>query len=117
MLVLCDGMGCDILERHLELHSFLRAHNEPERLVAVFPSTTPAALTTLATAVWPGQHGAPGWDLRDQAGVEYPGEAGPGPVQLRVLSDVFVDMRSGRPAAELGFESGTAILNAPPWIT
>jgi len=97
--------------------SFLRRHNEPERLRAVFPATTPAALTTLATAVWPGQHGAPGWDLRDQAGVEFPGEPAHPVVQLRVLHDKFVDMRTGRPAAELGFASGDAVLNAPPWAT
>ena len=69
VLILCDGMGNSILQQHASTSaddnnssdtsekSFLMKHNQPSRLRAVFPSTTPAALTTLATATWPGRHG------------------------------------------------------------
>jgi len=104
VLVLCDGMGCNILAQHLAADSFLRTHNDPDRLRAVFPATTPAALTSLATGAWPGQHGAPGWDLRDQKGCEYPGQpVDGGVVQLRVLHNRVTDMRTNRPTSEFGF--------------
>lgn len=113
IFVLCDGMGCNVLEKHLESDKFLHAHNDPNRLVSVFPSTTPAALTTLATAAWPGRHGMPGWDLRDQKGCEFPGQAGPGPVQLRCLHKEVTDMRSHKPASEMGFGQQEVYKEAP----
>ena len=66
-----DGMGVNLLQQHLAPEHFLRAavDRSSTSLRAVFPATTPAALTTLATATWPGQHGLPGWDLRDQKAV------------------------------------------------
>jgi len=72
VLILCDGMGNSILQQHassredtssadgntaVDTSEFFIKHNQPSRLRAVFPSTTPAALTTLATATWPGRHG------------------------------------------------------------
>jgi len=103
IFILCDGMGNNILNLHLKKghgddddgdddndnpttksptkatkssSSFLHRYNQPTRIRAVFPSTTPAALTTLATACWPGQHGVPGWDLRIRlGGCEFPGDA------------------------------------------
>ncbi|MBA3848103.1 MAG: alkaline phosphatase family protein, partial [Planctomycetes bacterium] len=39
---------------------FLAAH-EAQTLEAVFPSTTAAVLTSMATGTYPGQHGVPGW--------------------------------------------------------
>jgi hypothetical protein len=114
IFVLCDGMGTSILAQHLPPEAFLRIHNQQDRLAAVFPSTTPAALTTLATGVWPGQHGAPGWDLRDQKGCEFPAEAGAGPVQLRVLHKRVMDMRTDEPAADRGF-SAEEVFVAKPW--
>ena len=78
VLILCDGMGNSILQQHASTSDkssssdsadnnsnisdtssseFFIKHNQPSRLRAVFPSTTPAALTTLATATWPGRHG------------------------------------------------------------
>jgi hypothetical protein len=65
-LILCDGMGDSALRSALlggrgdgdgSDRSFFVRNNRPGRLRAVFPSTTPAALTTLATAAWPGRHG------------------------------------------------------------
>ena len=70
VLILCDGMGNSIIdstsreasskskgEGGAGNASFFIRNNQPSRLRAVFPSTTPAALTTLATATWPGRHG------------------------------------------------------------
>ena len=81
VLILCDGMGNSVLSRRSNgrdggggggggggdddddddddgaMPSFFASANQPSRLRAVFPSTTPAALTTLATAAWPGRHG------------------------------------------------------------
>ena len=58
VLVLVDGMGmsafadpevADLRERvRLEIDS-------------VFPATTACAMTTVATGLWPGRHGVPGW--------------------------------------------------------
>ena len=44
VLVLLDGLGSAVLRQHLPPDAFLRTHNDPDRLVAVFPATTPAAL-------------------------------------------------------------------------
>ena len=52
VFVLCDGLGTSVIEEHLGADSFLARHNQAERMRSVFPSTTPAALTTLATAAW-----------------------------------------------------------------
>ncbi len=65
VFILCDGMGNSIIENSVKYtatngtahDSFFMKHNQQSRLRAVFPSTTPAALTTLATATWPGRHG------------------------------------------------------------
>ena len=46
----------DLVERLAE-DSFLRSHLVME-LQAVFPSTTAAALTSLANGLWPSRHGA-----------------------------------------------------------
>ncbi|CAJ1457359.1 unnamed protein product [Effrenium voratum] len=104
-------MGVDLLARHG--CGFLGA--APRRpLRAVFPATTPAALTTLATATWPGQHGMPGWELRDLKACEFPKE-GMDPVQLTVLDSVVRDMRTKKPAAELGFSKKDIYIDEP-WI-
>merc|ERR1712070_10546 len=106
-------MGSKVLDDCLPEDSFLRSRNKRDRLVAVFPSTTPAALTTLATGAWPGQHGQPGWDLRDQKGCEYPGKPSPGVVQLRCLHPKFFDMRSHKPCCELGFSADDVFVQKP----
>jgi len=59
VLVLVDGMGSCQLSR-LTSEAFLRRHHVAD-LQAVFFSTTSAALTTLATGQYPGQHAVPGW--------------------------------------------------------
>jgi len=123
ILILCDGMGNSILQSTLDEQSFLNRNNQQQRLRAVFPSTTPAALTTLATASWPGIHGMPGWNLRDKKGCDFPGsnnqqhdddKAHP-PVQLLVLSDHIRDARSGKFASEMGFDSWDEVFVQQPW--
>lgn len=120
VLILCDGMGNSCLESAFAADneaSFLINNNQSTRLRAVFPSTTPAALTTLATASWPGRHGIPGWNLRDKKGCDFPGHsdsAGP-VVQLLVLSDHIKDARSGQLAHKLGFDTWDEVFVEIPY--
>ncbi len=59
VFVLVDGMGDRQLE-HLPEGSFLRGHRQ-RGLRSVFPSTTACATASLATGLWPAQHGVTGW--------------------------------------------------------
>lgn len=59
VFVLADGLGMNLIET-LPEGSFLRQQTAME-LRAVFPPTTAAALTTLATGLWPAQHAVPSW--------------------------------------------------------
>ncbi len=59
LFVLVDGLGCVFDE--LARPGGLLAGAEGIQLRSVFPSTTAAALTTLATGAWPSQHGVPSW--------------------------------------------------------
>ena len=59
VLVVADGFGMNFVE-DLDGDSFIRAHLAAE-MRTVFPSTTPIALTTLATGAWPGKHAVIGW--------------------------------------------------------
>ena len=59
LFVLVDGLGC-IFEGRTRPEGLL-GRAEHVQLRSVFPSTTAAALTTLATAEWPAQHGVPAW--------------------------------------------------------
>lgn len=62
VLVIADGLGLDLLES-MPAASFLWQHVAGEALT-VFPSATAAALTSLQTARWPGEHGVIGhWML------------------------------------------------------
>jgi hypothetical protein len=60
VLVLLDGLGDRLLEASLRSDSFLRRH-KLLTLTAVAPSGTTAALSTLASGLWPGEHGLLGW--------------------------------------------------------
>lgn len=59
LFVLVDGLGCVFDE--LATPEGLIAGAEGIQLRSVFPSTTAAALTTLATGAWPSQHGVLAW--------------------------------------------------------
>ena len=58
VLVLVDGMGMTALADPGVVD--LRARVRLE-LDSVFPATTACAMTTVATGMWPAQHGVPGW--------------------------------------------------------
>lgn len=62
LLLLFDGMGSEILARHLPEGSFLRRHCAGE-LQSVYPPTTAAATITLQTGLSPIEHGWLGWNL------------------------------------------------------
>ena len=59
VFVLLDGLGMNIVRR-LPQQSFLRRHLQME-MQATSPSTTACALTSVATAEYPGGHGVTGW--------------------------------------------------------
>lgn len=59
IFILADGLGMNLL-RQLPATAFLSRHLAAE-LQTVFPSSTATALTTIATAEWPGQHAVTGW--------------------------------------------------------
>ena len=61
VLVVADGLGMNFINK-LEPSSFLR-QNLREELQTVFPSTTSAVFTSLATASWPNRHSIIGWDM------------------------------------------------------
>ena len=98
VLALIDGLGVGLLQ-HLSEESFLRTHM-CMTLQAVFPSTTVAALTSLATGLWPGTHGVPTW---------WAYLAGSG-VSATVLP--FIERFSKRPLSKWGIQS-SEVFTAP----
>ena len=58
LIVLVDGMGMAALDD--PAYADLRGRVRLE-LDSVFPATTACAITTVATGLWPGHHGVPGW--------------------------------------------------------
>ena len=59
LLILVDGLGAHFLSGP-DSPSFL-CESMNMTINTVFPSTTASALTSLATGLWPSQHGALGW--------------------------------------------------------
>jgi len=59
VFVLVDGLGTHAFD-DLPRHSWLRRQFAGD-LQSVFPSTTAAAITSMATGLWPAEHGAVGW--------------------------------------------------------
>lgn len=62
VILLLDGFGRNILEKHLPKNCFLRNHLV-EYYSSVFPPTTVAATTSLLSGKFPIEHGLLGWDL------------------------------------------------------
>lgn len=62
ILVLCDGMGYNLLNRTLDKNSFL-IKNTKYQLLSVFPPTTTAATTSVITGLNPNEHCWLGWDI------------------------------------------------------
>ncbi|MDP6823890.1 MAG: alkaline phosphatase family protein [Dehalococcoidia bacterium] len=94
VFVVADGMGMTLLET-LPEDAFLR-RNLARELRSVFPSTTSAALTSLATGAWPSEHAVIGWWTHF---AEIPGPA-------TVLP--FVNRVTGAPLAQHGINAETA---------
>src|SRR5215212_1831181 len=59
VFVLLDGLGMNTIRR-LPADSFIVRHMKTE-ILSTCPSTTACALTTVATADYPGRHGVSGW--------------------------------------------------------
>ena len=62
VVMLFDGMGVNLLERHLPADSFLRTHMRTV-ISSVFPPTTVAATTSIQSGLAPIEHGWLGWTL------------------------------------------------------
>ncbi len=62
ILILCDGMGYNILNKTLNKNSFL-VKNIKQQLLSVFPPTTTAATTSIITGLNPNEHCWLGWDI------------------------------------------------------
>lgn len=68
VLVLIDGLGAITLRAHAGHARVLTAGMAKKDVAhSVFPSTTAAALTSLLTGVWPGEHGLVGYRVLDRA--------------------------------------------------
>ena len=102
VFVVVDGLGMTLLET-LPEDSFLR-ENLALELRSVFPSTTSAALTTLATGAWPSEHAVIGWWTHF---TEIPGPA-------TVLP--FINRVTGAPLSEHGI-SAEAVFPLPSRIS
>lgn len=61
VVILLDGMGTSIVERNLKADGFFRTHLRGS-YSSVFPPTTVAATTSMASGLNPCQHGWLGWD-------------------------------------------------------
>jgi predicted AlkP superfamily pyrophosphatase or phosphodiesterase len=59
IFILVDGLGMNLVRR-MGSASFIHSRLKSE-LLSLFPSTTAAALTTVATGKWPSEHGVTGW--------------------------------------------------------
>ena len=60
VLILLDGLGKTVLERHLPEDAYLRRH-AAATVTSVFPSTTAAAVTSYTCGLSPKEHGWLGW--------------------------------------------------------
>lgn len=66
VLVLVDGLGAITLRAHAgHARALTKDMAKKDVAVSVFPSTTAAALTSLLTGDWPGQHGLVGYRVLD----------------------------------------------------
>lgn len=63
VVMLFDGLGENILEKHLFADDFL-LKNRKDVISSVFPPTTTAATTTMVSGLSPAEHGWLGWTLR-----------------------------------------------------
>ncbi len=62
IVVLCDGLGSNILKSFLAEDKFLRINHITD-INSVYPSTTTAATTSILSGLNPVEHGWLGWDI------------------------------------------------------
>lgn len=62
ILIVFDGLGVSLLQKHLTPTAFLR-NQMADELSAVYPCTTTAAMTSYYTGLSPAAHGWLGWSL------------------------------------------------------
>jgi hypothetical protein len=62
VILVVDGLGRDLLDRHAEVAPFLASVSGPT-LDAPFPSTTATSLATIGTGLAPGEHGLTGYSV------------------------------------------------------
>ena len=62
VILLLDGMGTSIIEKHLAPDGFFRSHVK-DTYSSVYPPTTVAATTSLLSGLYPNEHGWLGWDI------------------------------------------------------
>ena len=62
VMILCDGMGSNIMDRVLDTNAFL-IKNRIKTITTVFPATTVAATTSVTTGLNPVETGMLGWDM------------------------------------------------------
>ena len=62
VIILCDGMGSNIMDRVLPKNSFLLKHRI-KSITTVFPATTVAATTSMMTGLNPVETAMLGWDM------------------------------------------------------
>lgn len=95
VFVLIDGLGLSLLDAHAAPEGFFRSSlARGGELRSVFPSATAAAITTLATARWPAEHGVTGWWIhepeRELSYLPLPyAERGGGPLDEALLPELF----------------------------
>ncbi len=99
VFILADGLGMNLIESMPET-SYLRSHTAKE-ISSVFPSATAPAITSLATGVWPGEHGVLGWFLYLQER------------EIQAIALPFVERFTGRPLDELGVQERDIVAGSP----
>ncbi len=62
VMILCDGMGSNIMDRMLDKDAFL-IKNRLKKITTVFPATTVAATTSVMTGLNPCETGMLGWHM------------------------------------------------------
>ena len=62
VLLLLDGMGVSVVEKHLAEDGFFRSHLK-DTYDSVYPPTTVAATTSVLSGLYPNEHGWLGWDM------------------------------------------------------
>lgn len=110
VLVLIDGLGAISLRAHAgHARALTAGMAKKDVATSVFPSTTAAALTSILTGVWPGEHGLVGYNVLDRAqGVlvnQLSGweSSGVDPASWQVAPTVFEQAAAeGRPAFAVG---------------